>query len=80
MKEESKDKVHEMKKQKLADKLEVKENSSAKKMFKEPAIQSAKPEKVTEEKKPEPKKVSKKVEEPEETETIAEVEAEDSEE
>ena len=39
MKEDSKNKIHEMKKQKLEEKLENKENSKAKQLVKEPFLQ-----------------------------------------
>ena len=42
MKEESRDKVHEMKKQKLGEKLEGKENLKAKQLVKEPILQKVK--------------------------------------
>ena len=74
MKEESKNKVHDMKKQKLADKLETKENNEAKKLFNEPVLSKLKSkttEKVKEEK-VEEKKQAKNVEKTPESEDIKE--------
>ena len=74
MKEESKNKVHDMKKQKLADKLETKENNEAKKLFNEPVLSKLKSkttEKVKEEK-VEEKKQAKNVEKTPEPEDIKE--------
>ncbi len=80
MKEESRDKVHEMKKQKLADKLEVKENAEAKKMFVEPVAKKTVSQKGKEEhteakkEKPESKTAEKQTEVLEEKKTTKKVE------
>ena len=70
MKEESRDKVHEMKKQKLGEKLEGKENLKAKQLVKEPILQKVKA-KVQKpiNAKSESKEPEKKIKEVAETET-----------